>query len=244
MHTIDYDSLCIEVTRRCNMQCEHCLRGNAQNIDIDTQYIDRMLESASSIGELTFTGGEPTLNVPAMQYTLDYCKNHHIPIYGAFMATNGKYLTDDFFKFAVDLYAYVYDCNGCCMQEEYSQCCIALSQDMFHDEISSENYAKLHSLKAYSDIKNTDFTQTPLIARGRAENFTALRTVNPIAYEPKYEKLNGDRIQVEGTILLSSKGDIITDCDYDYKNEKRYRIGNVMHRPAEYLIKQKLNENI
>lgn len=27
-------SLIIEITRRCNMACEHCLRGNAQNLDI------------------------------------------------------------------------------------------------------------------------------------------------------------------------------------------------------------------
>lgn len=28
--------LAIEVTRRCNMKCEHCLRGDAQNLDIST----------------------------------------------------------------------------------------------------------------------------------------------------------------------------------------------------------------
>ena len=30
------ESLVIEVTRRCNMRCEHCLRGDAQNLDIST----------------------------------------------------------------------------------------------------------------------------------------------------------------------------------------------------------------
>lgn len=28
--------LAIEVTRRCNMKCNHCLRGDAQNLDIST----------------------------------------------------------------------------------------------------------------------------------------------------------------------------------------------------------------
>lgn len=28
------ESLVVEITRRCNMKCPHCLRGNAQRVDI------------------------------------------------------------------------------------------------------------------------------------------------------------------------------------------------------------------
>ena len=30
-----FNTVIIEVTRRCNMSCPHCLRGDAQNVDMD-----------------------------------------------------------------------------------------------------------------------------------------------------------------------------------------------------------------
>ena len=35
---LNIDSLIIEVTRKCNMQCEHCLRGAAQRKTIDDNH--------------------------------------------------------------------------------------------------------------------------------------------------------------------------------------------------------------
>jgi len=37
---LTFESLAIETTRRCNMKCAHCFRGDAQNVDIDYQHID------------------------------------------------------------------------------------------------------------------------------------------------------------------------------------------------------------
>ena len=31
---LPYDNIMIEVTRRCNLRCEHCMRGEPQNIDM------------------------------------------------------------------------------------------------------------------------------------------------------------------------------------------------------------------
>ena len=37
------DYLVVEGTRRCNMKCPHCLRGNAQGADMDTKAADNAL---------------------------------------------------------------------------------------------------------------------------------------------------------------------------------------------------------
>ena len=58
--------LVLEVTRRCNMSCAHCCRGDAQNCDITHKVIDDAFANLSGIGSLVFTGGEPSLNVDAM----------------------------------------------------------------------------------------------------------------------------------------------------------------------------------
>ena len=38
-----FDSLAVEVTRRCNMHCAHCLRGEAENKDISYEVMDALL---------------------------------------------------------------------------------------------------------------------------------------------------------------------------------------------------------
>lgn len=53
--------LAIEVTRRCNMKCEHCLRGDAQNLDISTAVLSGIAKHIHP-ASVIFTGGEPSLN--------------------------------------------------------------------------------------------------------------------------------------------------------------------------------------
>ena len=63
-------SLILEVTRRCNMCCAHCLRGEAENIDMQKETIDKVLDLVDKIECVTFSGGEPSLNLPLIQYFL------------------------------------------------------------------------------------------------------------------------------------------------------------------------------
>lgn len=62
---IDY--LSVEITRKCQLKCAHCMKGEAQNIDMSVEVIDKLLESVVSIGTLLFTGGEPTMNLQGIQ---------------------------------------------------------------------------------------------------------------------------------------------------------------------------------
>lgn len=69
------NNLIIEVTRKCNFSCAHCLRGEAQKREIDFAIIDAILDNdIEYISTVTFTGGEPSLNVPAINYFVDRCK--------------------------------------------------------------------------------------------------------------------------------------------------------------------------
>lgn len=77
MRIYSANNVFIEVTRRCNMCCAHCLRGDAESIDIQEKYIDAFLdnfEKGAYISSLTFTGGEISLNIPAIRYTLKAVK--------------------------------------------------------------------------------------------------------------------------------------------------------------------------
>ena len=62
LRKLNVRSLAIETTRRCNMQCEHCMRGDAQNKDMSMETLDRLFRRLGRIIEIVPTGGEPALN--------------------------------------------------------------------------------------------------------------------------------------------------------------------------------------
>lgn len=66
-----FNGLTIELTRRCNMSCEHCLRGDAQNVTISEEIIDKIFEDTENCLQLYVAGGEPLLEPDRLRYLLD-----------------------------------------------------------------------------------------------------------------------------------------------------------------------------
>ncbi len=71
MKKYKYDELMIEITRKCNLQCEHCLRGDSQNITMSKDVIDRIFEDAADCKQILLTGGEPLLALDEIEYFVD-----------------------------------------------------------------------------------------------------------------------------------------------------------------------------
>lgn len=80
----------LEVTRRCNMCCDHCLRGDAQNSDLDLAHVKKLFSHIDSIDTLTLTGGEPSLVPEIIQGIADAARENNVNIERFYMATNGK----------------------------------------------------------------------------------------------------------------------------------------------------------
>lgn len=59
MRIYSANNVFIEVTRRCNMCCAHCLRGDAESIDIQEKYIDAFLDNFEK-GAYKIQTGKPT----------------------------------------------------------------------------------------------------------------------------------------------------------------------------------------
>lgn len=212
MKKIMFDNLAIEVTRRCNMHCDHCMRGLAQAKDLSIATIHALLDQCASIDSLTFTGGEPTLNLPIIRETLKYCKKHRIPVYSFYLVTNGKKVTTAFLRLMIDWYAYCIECGG---DEECSG--IAISRDMFHEKVPYHNIALLKALGFYGDEdKTTDFTKVQLLNLGNARALTNVREpVRTDEIEVSCEPDNNLRVQ-DVSIALTVDGDLLSDCDYEY----------------------------
>ena len=215
--------LFIEVTRKCNIKCLHCLRGGAQNLNIDTKHIDSLLNQVSEIGHVTFTGGEPTLNVEAIQYFLDAIKKRGISLGGFYVVTNGKNVKENFVITMLKLYAYSYEKEICSVQ---------VSNDIYHAEETKYNDDLLSGLSFFSK-KNKDDNeryQFNLIDEGRAKKMRS---------QYKSEPLTSDIECVddfdEAEIHLNAKGEIINGCNWSYVSQSKHKLCDVQNLREFYL---------
>ena len=53
---ITMTSIYLEITRQCNLQCKHCLRGDPQNMSMSNNQIDRILNNFGWLDQI-FIGG-------------------------------------------------------------------------------------------------------------------------------------------------------------------------------------------
>lgn len=89
MEKVVFNQLAVEITRRCNMACGHCLRGDAENVDLTGMDIDSVLDQAEAIGRLIITGGEPVMNLRAIQHLSNGIARRGIPLMRVQIITNG-----------------------------------------------------------------------------------------------------------------------------------------------------------
>ena len=235
MQITSVDTVVIEITRRCNMCCAHCLRCDAEAVDIQKKYIDAFLDSfanAGYISSLTFTGGEISLNIPAIRYTLNAVKERNISVGSFYMVTNGKAVD----KMAELALASLEWWNYCDDKDDYS-CGLCISSDDFHEEIPRESASILSGLKYNRNDKVTDFRKQYLINEGRAKTINANQILKrepmvselTIEYKRDCEPGNKTGIDItDGELYLNAIGDVVVGCDWSYESQKKYRIGNVM----------------
>ena len=213
--------LCIELTRRCNMQCPHCLRGCAQNIDINTSIIRKALSSFSSITSLVLTGGEPSLVPDLIKYTVDYVISHKIDLGGIYVVINGKVFSQKLVNSMRKAYNYAY---------EKEMCGLCVSEDPFHSEIAYENYMRYSDEIFYRTDKVSPDLDRYLINEGMAyENGIGVRNLIPhTEISSEYIEIDGDEIRiVDDLIYVSAIGNVLLDCDLSYENQDFYAIGNL-----------------
>ena len=199
-------NLVIEVTRRCNMACGHCLRGEAQNTNIDNDHIDALLEQVGGIGVVTFTGGEPSLNIEAISHFVEECLRREISIDSFYIATNGVVIPQAFVMECLKLYS---------MADEKDLCRVDVSNDYFHASEGNYNTELLAGLSFFGrkfDEENYDYNGGKgLITEGNGENFVG--RMNSVCVIESLDDL------MDTEIYLNCNGDIINGCDWSYDSQ-------------------------
>lgn len=214
--SISIPHLAIEVTRRCNIQCNHCLRGDIQNKNIPLEYIDNLLDQIHSIGHFCPTGGEPSLNVPAIKYFIDGCKKRNITIESFYIATNGINLKQNFVDICLELHEMVIF---------KFRSSIQISNDLYHNEKKMYNDNLLKDLSFYSKRCSDDWDDldggNKLHREGKSENDYSAKTMSAVRPLTSVESFNSN------PIYLNVEGNIINGCDWSYSNQNSHILCNV-----------------
>lgn len=219
------NNLIIEVTRKCNFSCSHCLRGEAQNKNIDLKYIDALFDNndINYISNVTFTGGEPSLNIRAIDYFIEKCKRNNVEVGSFYIATNGSTASGniEFLQLLIKLYCF-------CSDNEISA--VEISKTDYHNQ-NMQNAEAINKLKCLSFVREKEHLDSKyLINEGKAKEIVEYygRTKEARHIIPDNQLILNEYEEIENDYLyINCKGDIILSCDLSYKRQDIHKIGNI-----------------
>lgn len=181
-------------------------------------------DSLDALSSIVFTGGEPTLNIEAIRYTLDKCEDEGIFVNSFYVVTNGKQVSIDFLKTMLDWYVFCVNNGG-----EPEMCGLALSKDNFHERIPAENELLLRGMSFFRDDKFQESGTRWIIAEGRAADIPGARP-NEMSYLPElyvYNKDGIDNVSIDDVVYVSADGKVIAGCDWAFENQSKHQLGTV-----------------
>lgn len=241
-------NLGIEVTQKCNLDCVHCMKGEARNISITKEIAESIFNQVKFVGTIIFTGGEPMLATEEIKMILDVIKEKKVKIIKWSIVTNGTIYN----KKLIDiLEAFFGKGNGS----------IIISDDNYHDEsimrIYKENSIdsanpELHpksrkdALNNMKKLINLDccqgFRQAPsaIYNVGRATNLTNAKKII-VPPEKHYIYKEGQALAVGPTLTISADGFIVNGNE-SYDDNDQVKGNSILTcNIAEQLVKKGIN---
>lgn len=246
MQKYKFSGLLIELTRKCNLSCKHCMRGNAQNVTITREVIDKIFENVGNCLRFSFTGGEPLLALDELEYFVDRVIESDYETGLIDLVTNGtiqdKRIMDIFVKF--------------CGSKPGRSAVLSISDDHFHDQEESKA-----ALKYYADIaagisgmtvrpngdlgvQNSDGSLEPLILSGRANKLKPDELPETAMKESLIEHrlCIGNKGASKGYVLcelqISANGNVGIMEQRSFQTNDALSLGNILQTPLCEIIER------
>lgn len=209
---IHIPAIAVEITRKCQLKCAHCMRGDSENLDIGLKFIDALFSQIASIGHFCITGGEPTMNTDAVKYLVDKISSEKIPVKTFYVATNGININEAFVGAMLELFLL-------CDNPAYSF--LEISNDTFHLSQEKYNDELVRDLPFYRLRHNKDNVHLKgrIHREGRGVKLSEATVISKAA--PVKDKSSFEQI------LLNAKGEIINGCDWSYLNQAKHKLCDV-----------------
>ena len=245
------ENLHLHVTRNCTLECEHCMRGDRERVNMSPAILDEIFKNVKKVGMLLLTGGEPLIAIQTLEYLVYLLKTKQVKIDKITIVTNGTILSDRVLKVLHDL-------------QDNSYLVLRMSTNIFHNlELHKKNLESVRdkNLKVLSSDVFYNFAEygqdkvspypVGLINLGRTKTLTPerLAEINSIA-RSKYiintyvkEGHPNTRIinnKVEGNITVDVYGNIVSyGQSFEDEDKEAYETGlNVLEMSCEDAIRK------
>lgn len=195
------DSLYLEITRNCTIECEHCLRGDKEQKNMTPETLENILKNIREIKTLLLSGGEPLLAITILESLPKLIEKYHIKIETIGIISNGTVCSNRHIEALEKI------------KESCSNFKFFLSSDLFHrlewkrlglEEKVSKNFEKYHQIfQMEKFLENDRFHNITLNLKGRAEHLTPER-IQKIT-ENQYINYDFAEVPVEGNIEIEQE---------------------------------------
>ena len=132
----------LEVTRKCNLRCAHCMRGDAQHLSMSTAGRKKILDSSEEIRTILFTGGEPFLEPDIIEYVVDQVIERNFECFCMGVVTNGTIMNNNGIRCVKAMNKFAEWSNK--KYGNLGMALIEISNDHFHDTESSNACLKFY----------------------------------------------------------------------------------------------------
>lgn len=170
------------------MHCEHCFRGDAENIDMSDEVIDSILDKTEVIYHMMLTGGEITLIPEKLKYVLDGLRKRNIPLLGFEVTTNGKIQSDEIVEIIKGFRDHI--AQFIAPEYDVSECIgFLISDDSFHEKQATLDGIEFYVPRLRDSVfafVNTNGGVPSQIGRGKNIPYALQTHVDgsPIIHEP------------------------------------------------------------
>lgn len=255
---IKFRHLDVEITRKCNFRCAHCMRGEAQNVDLSEDNMRRLLEQTDCIEKLVFTGGEPLLNFGGMIKFMTMMTEMNIDLYRLEILTNGSFCHENIVNFLNATSDYIEICLKS-RNRKVDECILfAISEDIYHKDIFDASKAVEYYKKAFADNSRITVESTHMgnvaFKYGRAlllKNAFEMQRNPPLQCEimtndklpayplkDKYKLDKGYQKYILSPIYYSAYGDVIN------KDSMRHEYSSIDTANESKICTSENNDNI
>lgn len=245
------------------MACAHCLRGDAENVDMNRTLIEQVFSQTEQVGALVFSGGEPGLCPDSILFALECAKKYEVYVDYVYIVTNGKEVSDEFLHACREWHIYCMECeygttefradfrmskriiDRLHTESDTTGCVVALSMDPYHETIPVNNIIRLSSLPVLKTDKYDEFISDRGIlheGRARENGIGDPRCRCAYAYGEEARILTFEDISEDGLhgrvdeLYVNAEGGILKYCDYSYISQEDYIMGHISDTWAEDLI--------
>lgn len=251
-NAISFKSLCFEITRKCNMKCPHCMRGDAQDLTIFKEVIDKCLDNVAWVYSVILTGGEPFLEPDIIDYLFDGIIRRKIKIYGFSCMTNGSIRNEKIaaaWNRLADYIASIYEpTEDAEADRKYLRAIgqITVSYDKYHqldcDPLDTVKWYRQYLNNHCIALRETFKKDDTIHLLGRAAENEEIRNSEAVDYVVCPHKLSliPDKNIVETTVQIGCSGIVTCGEDSSYKQQDKQNYGNILTEPLFDIVQRAL----